>query len=137
MPTRETDSATANGGLGSAARQVAEHASALARLELELAKLEIGRKVAALGLGIVLGLGAALFALFMIGFLLAAAAAALATVVSTWFALLLVGLGLLFLTGLLGVIALGRIKKGTPPVPQQAIREAKLTQTALKSDAGP
>jgi hypothetical protein len=137
MPTRETDATTANGGLGSAAKQVAEHASALARLELELAKLEIGRKVAALGLGIVLGLGAALFALFMIGFLLAAAAAALATVVSTWLALLLVGLGLLFLTGLLGVLALGRIKKGTPPVPQQAIREAKLTQTALKSDAGP
>jgi hypothetical protein len=137
MPTRETDATTANGGLGSAAKQVAEHASALARLELELAKLEIGRKVAALGLGIVLGLGAALFALFMIGFLLAAAAAALATVVSTWLALLLVGLGLLFLTGLLGVLALGRIKKGTPPVPQQAIREAKLTQTALKSDARP
>jgi putative superfamily III holin-X len=137
MPTRDSDSATANGGLGSAAKQVAEHASALARLELELAKLEIGRKVAALGLGIVLGLGAALFALFMIGFLLAAAAAALTTVVATWLALLLVGLGLLFLTGLLGMLALGRIKKGTPPVPQQAIREAKLTQTALKSDAGP
>jgi putative superfamily III holin-X len=137
MPTREADSVTANGGLGSAAKQVAEHASALARLELELAKLELGRKVAALGLGIVLGLGAALFALFAVGFLLAAAAAALATAVATWLALLLVGLGLFCLTGLLGALALGRIKKGTPPVPQQAIREAKLTQTALKSDAGP
>lgn len=135
MPTRGTET-TENGGLGAAAKQVAEHASALARLELELAKLEIGRKVAALGLGIVLGLGAAIFALFMLGFLLAAAAAALATAMSTWLALLLVALGLLLVTGLLGMLALGRIKKGTPPVPQQAIREAKLTQTALKSDAG-
>jgi hypothetical protein len=134
MPTRATEQ-RANGGLGSAAKQVAEHASALARLELELAKLEIGRKVAALGLGIGLGLGAAIFAVFMLAFLLAAAAAALATVVSTWLALLLVAAGLLLLTGLLGVLALGRIKRGTPPVPEQAIREAKLTQTALKSDA--
>jgi putative superfamily III holin-X len=134
MPTRGTET-TANGGLGAAAKQVAEHASALARLELELAKLEIGRKVAALGLGIALGLGAAVFALFMLGFLFAAAAAALATAMSTWLALLLVALGLLLLTGLLGMLALGRIKKGTPPVPEQAIREAKLTQTALKSDA--
>jgi putative superfamily III holin-X len=136
MPTHGTET-SANGGLGAAAKQVAEHASALARLELELAKLEIGRKIAALGIGIGLGLGAALFALFAIGFLLAAAAAALATAMSTWLALLLVGLGLFLLTGLLGILALGRIRKGTPPVPEQAIHEAKLTQTALKSDAGP
>jgi hypothetical protein len=44
---------------------------------------------------------------------------------------------LFLLAGLLGMLALGRIKKGTPPVPEQAIREAKLTQIALKSDAEP
>jgi hypothetical protein len=32
---------------------------------------------------------------------------------------------------MLGVRA---IKKGTPPVPEQALREAKLTTEALKSD---
>jgi hypothetical protein len=132
MPTHATNT---DGGLGAAAKQVAEHASSLARLELELAKLEIGRKVAALGIGIGLGLGAVLFVLFAIGFLLAAAAAALATTISTWLALLLVGAGLFLLAGLLGALALGLIKRGTPPVPEQAIREAKLTQTALKSDA--
>ena len=133
MPTHGTER---NGSLGGAAKQVAEHASALARLELELAKLELGRKVAALGIGIGRGLGAALFALFALGFLFAAAAAALATAISTWLALLLVGLGLFLLAGLAGMLAVGRIKKGTPPGPEQAIREAKLTQTALKSDAG-
>jgi hypothetical protein len=132
MPTHGTES---NGGLGSAAKQVAEHASALARLELELAKLEVGRKLAALGLGIGLGLGAAVLAVFAVAFLLAAAAAALATVISTWLALLVVGGALFLVTGLLGMLALASIKKGTPPVPEQAIREAQLTQTALKSDA--
>src|SRR5436305_711346 len=125
-----------NGSLGGAAKQVAEHASALARLELELAKLELGRKVASSGIGIGLGVRAALFVLFALAFLLAAAAAALATAISTWLALLLVGLGLFVLAGLAGMLALNRIRKGTPPVPEQAIREAKLTQTALKSDAG-
>ena len=132
MPTHGTER---NGSLGGAAKQVAEHASALARLELELAKLEVGRKIAALGLGIGLGLGAAVLALFAVAFLLAAAAAGLATAISTWLALLVVGAALFLVTGLLGMLALASIKKGTPPVPEQAIREAQLTQTALKSDA--
>ena len=59
-------------------------------------------------------------------------AAALATFLSTWLALLIVTLGLLALAALLGVLALKKIKKGTPPVPEQAIREAKLTTEALK-----
>ena len=131
MPTRETDERQ---GVGAAAKTVAEHASTLVRLEIELATMEIRRKVVALGLGIVFGLGAALFLLFMLAFLLAAVAAAFATVVSTWLALLITA-GILFgLAGLLGTLAIGRIRKGTPPVPKQAIREAKLTADALKSD---
>ena len=35
---------------------------------------------------------------------------------------------------LLGGLAVNRLKKGTPPVPEQAIREAKLTTEALKSN---
>ena len=40
-----------NPSLGTAAHDVAEHASALARLELELAGLEIKRKIGALAIG--------------------------------------------------------------------------------------
>ena len=130
MPTQETESPS----LGPAAKQVAEHASALARLERELAALELKRKVTALGVGIGLGVGALIFALFALGFGFATIAAALATFMSTWLALLIVTGGLLLLAGLLGVLALGRIKRGTPPVPRQAIHEAKLTTEALKSD---
>jgi hypothetical protein len=137
MHTREAETA-ANGdtSLGAQAKQVAEHASALARLELELAQLELKRKVARLGIGIGLGLVAGLLLLFMLGFLLAAGAAALATTMSTWLALLIVAGGLLVLAGLLGMLALRSIKKGTPPVPEQAIAEAKLTSEALKADGG-
>ena len=133
MHTRETDG-NAEVGLGTAVKQVAEHASALARLEVELAALELKRKVAALGVGIGLGIGAAVMALFMLGFGLATVAAALATFLPTWLALLVVTGFLLLLTGLLGFLALRSIRKGTPPVPEQAIREAKLTTEAIKSN---
>ena len=137
MHTPATESETSAGnGVGAAAKQVAEHASALARLELELAKLELTRKVASLAKGIALGLAAAVLSLFMLGFLLAAGAAGLDTFMPTWLALLIVGGALLLLVGLLGMLALGAIRKGTPPVPEQAIREAKLTQSALRSDGG-
>ena len=133
MPTHGAET-SANGGLGAAAKQVAEHASALARLELELAALELKRKVVSLGVGIGLGLGAAVMLLFMTAFAYATIAAALATTMRTWLALLIVTGILLAQAVVLGILALGRIKKGTPPVPEQALREAKLTAEALKSD---
>ena len=43
-------------------------------------------------------------------------------------------LWLVLLALVLGMLALAALKKGTPPVPEQAIREAKLTTEALKSD---
>jgi Putative Actinobacterial Holin-X, holin superfamily III len=120
--------------LGGAAKGVAEHASALVRLEVELAKLEISRKLASLGIGVGLGAGAALFALYAVGFLFATIAAGLATFLDVWLALLIVTLFLLLVTGILGLLAVNRIQKGAPPVPEQAIEEAKLTSEALKSD---
>jgi uncharacterized membrane protein len=132
MPTPGTDARQQ--GVGAAAKSVSEHLSAIFRLEVELATMEIKRKVAALGIGIGLGIAAAIFLVFTFGFLFAAIAAVFATFLSTWVALLIVT-GILFLTaGLLGAVALALISKGTPPVPEQAIREAKLTSEALKSD---
>jgi hypothetical protein len=130
MPTQETDSQS----VGTAVKQVAEHTSSIVRLELELAALELKRKVVSLGLGIGFALGAALMLLFMIAFVYAAIGAALALVMPTWAALLVVAGILLLQVAVLGILALNRIKKGTPPVPEQAIQEAKLTTEALKSN---
>jgi len=129
MPTREADV-----GLGTAAKSVAEHASSIARLELELAAMELKKKVAALGLGIGLLAGALLVLVYAIGFLFATIAAALATFLSLWLSLLIVGGFLLLLTGGLAFAGVKKVQRGTPPVPNQAIDEAKLTTQALKSD---
>jgi hypothetical protein len=122
-----------NGGLGGAAKDVAEHASTLARLELELALLEVKRKASALGIGIGLVAGAAVVGLFGLGFVLLTLAAVLDTFLATWLALLIVTAALLLLAGGLAFGGLRLIKRGTPPVPEQAIREAKLTTGALRS----
>ena len=42
--------------------------------------------------------------------------------------------GLALLVAVLGLFAYLSVKKGTPPVPEQALLEAKLTTEALKSD---
>jgi hypothetical protein len=130
MHTHATDDQT----LGAAAKQVAEHASALARLELELAATELKTKVAALGKGAVFGAGALFFVLYAIGFLFATIAAALAIFLPTWLSLLLVTIALLLGAGLLGFLAVRSLKRGTPPVPKQAIEEARMTTAALKAD---
>jgi hypothetical protein len=136
MHTQETEHAT-HPGLGPAAKNVAEHASALVRLELELATLELKRKVSSFARGIAFGLGAAVLLVFALAFGMAAAAAGIATATSTWLALLIVAGGLVLLAVLLGLGAMTSIKKGTPPVPEQALREARLTTEALKSDGNP
>jgi hypothetical protein len=131
MPTRATER---DAKLGASAKQVAEHASALARLEVELATLEIKRKIASLGRGLAFGLVAALLLLYALGFGLASAAAGIATQIPVWAALLVVTGVLVILMALFGALAAVLIKRGAPPVPDQAIREAKLTSEALRHD---
>lgn len=131
MQTQETEK---NSGLGAVARQVAEHTSSLFRLELELAQLELKKKITNLGVGIGLAIGAAVFAFYGLGFLFATIAAGLATAMSTWLAILIVTCGLFLVGAILGLIAVNRIQKGTPPIPEQAILEAKLTTEAIRSD---
>jgi len=132
MPTHAAE--TEQPGVGAAARQVAEHASTLAKLELELAGLELKQKAGTFGLGLGLGVGAAVVAFYAVGFLFATAGVALAIVVDAWLAVLIVALSLFIVAALLGLLAANRIKKATPPMPEQAIREAKLTTEALRSD---
>jgi F0F1-type ATP synthase assembly protein I len=131
MPT-PAGAEQANGGVGGAAKQVAEHASAIARLEIELASLELKKKVTSLGIGAGLAIGAAVVAFFMVGFLFATLAAGLATFLPWWLALLIVTLFLGLVVVILGLVGRSRIQKGSPPVPEQAIREAKLTGEAIR-----
>ncbi len=133
MATPETDGPSSP-PLGAAVKEVAERASTIVRLELELATLELQRKVKSLGLGIGFAIGAVVVLVYMFGFAFASIAAGLATAMPTWAALLITTGILLLIAAVLALLAYTWVKKGTPPVPEQAIREAKLTTEALKSD---
>ena len=132
MHTHETEHDTP--GLGATVKSVSERASSLVRLELELAALELKRKATSLAVGIGLAVGAAVLLVFGLGFGLATIAAGLATAVDWWLALLIVTAGILLVAGILGLLGVRSIKKGTPPVPEQALQEAKLTTQALKGN---
>lgn len=121
-------------GVTWAARELVDRARSIVRLEIELAMLEMKAKVIRIAVGVGLGAGAALVALFALGFLAAGGAAALAIVIPVWGALLAMGGILLLLTGLLLMLALRSLRAGTPPVPEEAIAEAKLTTETVLSN---
>jgi len=124
---------SANGGVGQAVKEVTDRLKTILTLEIELAKLEVSRKIAAFAIGIGMLVAAAVFTLYALGFLLAALAAGLDTWLPHWLADLAVGLGLLFLV-VFPLALIGKKKLATPPIPKRAIHEAKLTSEALKTD---
>jgi hypothetical protein len=120
-------------GLSGATRRVAEHARAFVRLELQLAAAEVKRKALALAVGIALTALAAILALSAVGFGLAAATAGIATALTVWQSLLVMFGGLLLLAAILGGIGAALLRRGSKPVPEQAIEEAQLTSEALRN----
>jgi hypothetical protein len=77
---------------------------------------------------------AAVLLLFGLGFALAGAAAGLDVVLPLWASLLIVAGGIVLVAGALAGIGIASLKKGTPPVPEQALEEARLTTEALRSN---
>jgi len=118
-------------GVGYAAKEFIERARSIVRLEIELALLEIKAKVVRIGVGIGLTVAAAVVALFALGFLFAGIAAAIALALPWWASLLIVSVALFGLTAALALIGINSIKAGTPPTPEQAIEEARLTTEAI------
>jgi ethanolamine utilization microcompartment shell protein EutS len=120
-------------GLSGATKRVADHARSIVQLEIQLAATELKRKIGALAIGIGLGAGAALFGLLAILFGLAAATAGIATALPVWLSLLIMFGGLLVLAGMLGAVGAALLRKGSKPVPEQAIAEAQITTEALRN----
>jgi len=119
-------------GLFASVKAVKQRATALVQLELELARVEVKQKTQQIGIGIGLGVGAGVFAFIGLVFMFATIAAGLATFLDVWLSLLIVTLLLVALCAVCGLLAKSFVKRGTPPVPTVAIREAQLTSKALE-----
>ena len=107
--------------------------------EIESLKQEIVEKIKHAGIGIGLFVGAAVFAFFAVGVLLAAAVLGLAVVLPAWAAALIVAGVLLIITAALVLVGMKQVKQGTPPTPTKTISSIKedvkvFTGTAGKAD---
>jgi len=107
----------------------------LARLNLELAKLEGQQKARATGIAAGLAIAGAVVFVYTLGFSFAALAAALDLVVSLWAALLIVAGITLLLGAVLVFFAVRFARQAWPPQPLQAIEEGERTIETVKNHA--
>lgn len=117
---------------------VTENASTLIREEIELAKAEISEKVAKILRGSAVGAAAGAFAFLALIMILHGIAWLLGEELfdgNIWAGYFVTAGIFLLLAALAGWIASKALKAGAPPVPEQAIEEAKLTKEMLEKEA--
>jgi uncharacterized membrane protein YqjE len=117
---------------------VSENASTLVREEIELAKAEISQKVAKILQGSAIGIAAGTFAFLALILILHGIAWLLGEELfdgNIWAGYFVTAGIFLLIAALAGLIAFRSLKAGAPPVPEQAIEEAKLTKEMLEKEA--
>jgi uncharacterized membrane protein YqjE len=133
MPPKER----ADKSLGEIVSEVSEKASLLVRQEIELAKAEVTQKLSKLTRGAVVAMAAGVFLVFAVTMFFHGLAWFLDDLFnweddSIWAGFAVVAGGLLLLALLAALIALRLFKKGSPPMPELAIEEAKRTRAQLE-----
>jgi len=118
-------------------RHVTKLVPQLVRAELTLAKAELAEKGKQAGVGAGLFGGSGLFAFFSLAALVAAAILGLSEVLPGWAAALIVAGALLVLAGLLALVGRSQVRRAIPPVPEQAVMNARLDVEAVKESARP
>lgn len=116
-------------------RQLSEQSSRLARQEVELAKAEMTEKARHLGAGAGAFGAAGVVGLFALGALTAAAILALAIVLDSWLAALIVGAAYAALAGILALTGRREVEAGAPPAPERAMENAKRDVEEAKTSA--
>ena len=118
---------------------VTERASTLVREEIELAKAEVSEKLGKLLRGSVVGIAAGVFAFLALILVMEGIAWLLNEEVfdgKVWPGFFVEAAAFLLIAALAGLVAYKAVKAGSPPVPEQAIEEAKLTKEMLTKDEG-
>ena len=125
---------SADKNLGEIVTEVTSKAQLLVREEIELAKAEVTAKVSKLAKGAGFFAGAGILAVFGLIWLFHFLALGIADWfgLKAWVGYLIVTVFLFVIAGVLGFLGLRSVKKGSPPVPELAIEEAKKTRAALE-----
>lgn len=121
--------------IGELVLDVSEQTSRLIRDEIDLAKAEISEKVNQLLRGSTVAIVAGVFAFFALILFMHAFAWFLAVALlgdHVWLGYLVAGLVFVLIGAGAGYYAYRNFQKASPPIPNQAIEEAKLTRAALE-----
>jgi uncharacterized membrane protein YqjE len=110
---------------GELVKQLSEQVTSLVRDEMKMARLELTRKGKQAGMGMGMFGVSGLVALYGVACLLAAAIIAISGEIRAWLAALIVGLAVLAASGVAAAAGRGRLRRATPPMPQQAVEGAK------------
>ncbi len=116
---------------------VSERASSLLREEIELAKTEVSEKVAKLLRGSVVGIAAGIFAFLALILVMQGVAWLLAEEVfdgNAWPGFFVEAALFLLVAAGAGLFAYRAVQAGAPPVPEQAIEEAKQIRSTLEGE---
>jgi hypothetical protein len=115
---------------------VSERTSALIREEIELAKAEVSDKVGKLLRGSVVGIAAGVFAFFALILVMEGFAWLLNEEVfeNAWAGFFVEAAIFLLIAAGAGYFAYRSVKAGAPPLPEQAIEEAKLIKTTIEGE---
>jgi hypothetical protein len=127
---------SADKNIGEIVSEVSEKASLLVRQEVELAKAEVTDKVTKLGKGAAVGAAAGVFLIFGVTMMFHFFALFLNDLFdwnTGWPGYGIVTLFLFLLAAIAGFLAYRFFKKGSPPVPQMAIEEAKATRAQFET----
>ncbi len=111
--------------IGELLTQLSQETTTLVRQELELAKAELTEKGKEAGKGAGMFGGAGLLGLLAAGALTACLIAALDTAMPLWLAALIVAVVYGAVAGVLALQGRNRVKRATPPVPEQTIDSTK------------
>jgi uncharacterized membrane protein YqjE len=118
---------------------VSHRASGLIREEIELAKAEVGEKVGKLLRGSVVGIAAGVFAFLALILVMEGFAWLLNEEVfdgKAWPGFFVEAALFLLIAAGAGLFAYRSVQAGAPPLPEQAIEEAKLTKEMLSKEDG-
>ena len=120
--------------------EVSQSGSNLVREEIELAKAEVSEKVSKLIKGSVVGIAAGVFAFLALILVMMGVAWLLNEEVfdgKVWPGFFVEAAAFLLVAALAGLLAYKAVKAGSPPMPTQAIEEAKLTKETLADTGKP
>jgi uncharacterized membrane protein YqjE len=123
--------------LGELVFDVTEGVSGLVREEIQLAKAEVAEKAGKIARGAVVGIAAGVFAFLALILVMEGIAWLLNEEVfngKTWPGFFIEAAVFLLIAALAALIAFKAVKAGSPPMPNQAIEEAKLTKEMLSKE---